>query len=1118
MFDRVNQNVRFPELEEEIIRFWREHRIFQASLAKPSPGGSYVFYEGPPTANGRPGIHHVSARAFKDLYPRYKTMRGYHVERRGGWDTHGLPVEVEVEKEIGSTGKQDIERFGIAEFNRLCRDSVFRYIQDWNRMTERIGFWIDLEHAYVTYHNSYMETCWWILKTFWERDLLYEDFKTTMHCPRCNTSLADHEVSQGMREEVDDPSVWPKFPARRKSLIEAGLIEPDETRPVFFLAWTTTPWTLGANTALAVRGDEQYGLFEARPTYAHDQKERTELFILAESLAAGVFGEGNYRALKTFSGARLVGLRYEQILQGRVPEGEDLSRGFRVVADDFVSIEDGTGVVHIAPAYGDLEIGRKHDLPTIFSVDLAGKVYAEVKAPDSTDQVGPYAGMFFKDADRPLTRDLSRRGLMFRSDRVRHAYPFCWRDDSPLLFYAKTSWYIRTTTVKEKLLANNRQINWVPDHVRTGRFGRWLENNIDWALSRERYWGTPLPIWVSADGRERICVGSVAELSELAGRDLSGLDLHRPSIDEVTFERGGQTFRRLPYTIDVWFESGAMPYAQWHYPFENRELLHAHFPADFISEAIDQTRGWFYSLHALATLLTDKGDAGTGRRPGALAEYFPEGSAFKNCVVLGFINDEKGQKMSKTRGNAIDPWAILNEQGADALRWYMYVSSPPEANKNFHPRFVTEVIRDFLLTLWNVYGFFVLYANLDEPDVKTPLEVSERPEIDRWMIAKLHRLIERVTRDLDDYNVTDASRSIAAFVVADLSNWYVRRNRRRFWKSENDTDKRAAYLTLHETLVAVAKLCAPMIPFVSEAIYRNLVLNVDERAPQSVHLADWPEADASLIDDELVEEMDLLIKIIELGRSARSTASIQFRQPLPEILVRVGTEREMLALGRLENQLKEELNVKRISFLDFDSDFISYMLRPNLPVVGKLLGRRVPEFVRALQSLDARRVAENVRHSSPTQVRLGDELLEFEPSAFLVDVKSPEGYAAVEEGSYLVALNTTLTPELVMEGQARSVLRFVQNARKKAGLDISDRIALGLKTTGELVSALKAQEEYLKQEGLVDSLVYEPLTEADYTEEVSLDGVPVKITISRAAGSEHSGDTASLSGARNIEP
>jgi isoleucyl-tRNA synthetase len=1097
MFESVDQNISFPKLEEAIIRFWQESRIFRAALEKGSPKGDYIFYEGPPTANGRPGIHHVSARAFKDLYPRYKTMRGYHVQRRGGWDTHGLPVEVEIEKEIGSTGKQDIEKFGIAEFNKLCRESVFRYIQDWNRLTERIGFWIDLDAAYITYNNSYIETCWWILKSLWERGLLYEDYKTTMHCPRCNTSLADHEVSQGTREDVDDPSVWPKFPARQRELTSAGLLPPDETRPVSFLAWTTTPWTLGANTGLAVRGDEQYGLFESKGSYGKEDAA-TELFIAALSLADRVFGEGNYSVLKTFTGASLVGLRYEQILRGRAPDGEDLSKGFRIVADEFVSIDDGTGIVHIAPAYGDLEVGRKHDLPTLFSVDLAGRVYAEVKAPDSVDPVGPYSGMFFKDADKRITRDLVSRGLMFRHERVRHAYPFCWRDDSPLLFYAKTSWYIRTTAVKDKLLENNRKINWIPEHVKTGRFGRWLENNIDWAISRERYWGTPLPVWVSRDGNDKICIGSITELEELTGRELADLDLHRPYIDEITFERNGQTYRRMPYTIDVWFESGAMPYAQWHYPFENRERFLDGFPADFICEAMDQTRGWFYSLHALATLLTDSGDQASGRAAGALAADFPETSAFKNCIALGFINDEKGRKMSKSRGNAVDPWTVLNEQGADALRWYMYVSSPPEANKNFHPRFVTEVVRDFLLTLWNVYSFFILYANLDQPDLKTPLAVAERPEIDRWLMSKLHRLIQKVTIDLDDYNVTDSSRAINDFVVRDLSNWYVRRNRRRFWKSENDTDKRAAYVTLYEALVTISRICAPMIPFVTEAMYRNLLLNVQADAQPSVHLAEWPEAEAALIDEPLLQEMDLLIKLIELGRSARSAAAIQLRQPLPEILVRVGTDEEMLALGRLENQLREELNVKRVSFLDFSSDFINYTLRPNLPVVGRRLGKRVPEFVKALKTIDARMVADHVRRGLPVPVQLGDERVEFEPNAFLVDVRSPEGYAAVEEGSYLVALNTTLTPELIMEGQARNVLRHIQNARKKANLNVSDYIDLGVSTTAELRAALSAQEEYLKNEGLVASLVYDVLAPADYTEEVNLDGVPLRITLRRA--------------------
>jgi isoleucyl-tRNA synthetase len=1098
MFNSINRNINFPQLEEEIIQFWREHNIFAASVEKSAPRGNYVFYEGPPTANGRPGIHHVSARAFKDLFPRYKTMRGFRVQRRGGWDTHGLPVEVEIEKEIGSTGKQDIEKFGIAEFNKLCRESVFRYIQEWNKLTERIGFWVDLDNAYITYDNSYIETCWWILKSLWERNLLYQDYKTTMHCPRCNTSLADHEVSQGMKDEVDDPSVWPKFPAHPSALLEASLLTPEEvTKKVSFLAWTTTPWTLGANTALAVRGDAEYGLFEA-PAARGQEEGETELYILAVALAADVFGEDEYKLLRTFSGGALVGLTYGQILKGYVPENEDLSRAFSVVSDDFVSIEDGTGIVHIAPAYGDLEVGRKHGLPTLFSVDRTGKVYPEVKAPDAPETVGPYANTYFKDADKQITRDLKKRGLMYRSERVKHAYPFCWRDDSPLLFYAKTSWYIRTTAVKGKLLENNLKINWVPENIKTGRFGKWLENNIDWAISRERYWGAPLPIWISEDGEDKICVASVAELEELTGRRLESLDLHRPYIDDITFQKNGQTYRRVPDTVDVWFESGAMPYAQWHYPFEHAELLPAHFPADYICEAMDQTRGWFYSLHALATLLTARADPSQGIPAGPLAHLFPETSAFKTCIVLGFINDAKGQKMSKTRGNAVDPWSVLNEQGADALRWYLYTSSPPDANKNFNRAHVSEVVKDFLLTLWNVYGFFVLYANLDEPDLRTPLPHSERPEIDRWLVAKLNRLIETVTRGLDDYDVTSAARTLNEFVGRDLSNWYVRRNRRRFWKSGNDADKRAAYLTLYEALVTVSKLGAPMIPFMTEAIYQNLVRSVTPDAPSSVHLSDWPTADASLTDERLLADMDLLLKIIELGRAARANASVKVRQPLPEILVRVNTEMELAALRRFEELIKEELNAKQVTHLDFDTHFVSYSLRPNLPVVGKLLGGKTPEFIKALNTIDPRQVAINVRRGEKTPVRLGDDTVEFAPEAFLVDVKSPEGYAAVEEGSYLVALNTNLTPELIMEGQARDVVRHVQNARKQAGMDVSDYIVLGLDASDTLLAAVRDHEKFIKSEGLIESLEYNRLSRAEHTEEVDIGGTRLAITLRRA--------------------
>jgi isoleucyl-tRNA synthetase len=1022
MFDEVKAAVSFPELEAGVIRFWRDNDIFRKSLAKEATAGDYIFYEGPPTANGRPGVHHVISRAFKDLFPRYKTMRGYRVGRKGGWDTHGLPVEIEVEKKLGFKGKGDIEAYGIAEFNKLAKASAFEYIQEWNQMTERIGFWLDLEKPYITYENGYIESCWWVMKSLYDRDLLFEDYKVTMHCPRCNTSLADHEVSQGYQDDVSDPSVWPKFSARRESLLEKGLVEGGETRPVYVLAWTTTPWTLPANTALAVKGDADYSLVEAPRSHG---KEEKDLYILASDLAENVFAEDGYAVLKTFKGADLIGLSYDPVLAGRVPASEDLNTGFRVIADDFVSLGDGTGVVHIAPAYGDLEVGRTHGLPTLFSVDLTGRVYAEVKVPGDTSESGPYSGVFFKEADGAIARDLMARGLLYRESRIKHTYPFCWRCGTPLLFYAKSAWYIRTTAVKDKLLANNQAVHWYPEHVRDGRFGRWLENNVDWSLSRERYWGAPLPIWVSEDGQERICVGSVKELSELSGQDLSALELHRPYVDEVTFERGGKRFRRLPYTVDVWFESGAMPYAQWHYPFENEAALAKNFPADFICEAVDQTRGWFYSLHALATLLTDSGDNAGARQPGVLAErgVAADSPAFKNVIVLGHITDEKGEKMSKSKGNTVDPWTVLDAQGADALRWYLYASSPPGATKRFSQGLVDETLRDFFLTLWNSYAFFVLYANLDRPELRRGVAVAERPEIDRWLAAKLSNLIMTVTASLDGYDPTSASRSVRDFVVEDLSNWYVRRNRRRFWKSGSDSDKLAAYTTLYEALVTVAKLIAPMAPFVAEVLYRNLVVRIDPDAPESVHLASWPAADPALVDENLLRDMNALQRVVELGRGARAAASMKTRQPLPEVLVRVRSADELEGLKRLEDQLKEELNVKRVSYLDVTADFVDYSVKPNLPLVGKRLGRLIPELKRALAEVDGREIARNIRSGRETVLTLGGEPYTFEPEAFLIDAKSPEGYAALEERGYLAALKTQLSPELVQEGLARDVIR-----------------------------------------------------------------------------------------------
>ncbi len=1098
MFDEVTPQVNFPALEREIIAFWRDRDVFAQSMSKEAPNGRYIFYEGPPTANGKPFVHHVISRAFKDLFPRFKTMQGFRVGRKGGWDTHGLPVEIAMEKRLGFTSKQQIEAFGIAKFNSLCREYVFENIKDWNEMTERIGFWLDLDNAYVTYDNSYIESCWWVIKQLWLRGLLVEDFKTTWHSPSSNTTLASHEVSLGYQDDVEDPSVYPKFPADLESLAARGLVAAAEARPVFFVAWTTTPWTLAANTGLAVNPESNYALV-AGPSHRGGEGQ-DELYILAESLVAEVFADDPIVVLDTFAGERLEGAGYRPVLASAAVPGEAALEGWRVVLDEFVSLDDGTGLVHLAPAYGDLELGRKHALPTRFSVGLTGEVLPEVKPLDHPHEVGPYAGVWFKEADDAIAADLLDRGLLFAQGTVRHGYPFNWRDDTPLMNVAKKSWYVKTTALRDQLLVNNDAINWNPDHIRTGRFGKWLENNVDWALSRERFWGTPLPVWQSEDG-DVVCVGSVAELEALSGRDLADLDLHRPYVDDITFEKDGKIFTRVPYTIDVWFESGAMPYAQWHYLGEassevEREQFEANFPADYICEAIDQTRGWFYSLHAISTLLTDSGDGGR-RQPGPLAQLSPDTSSFKNVIVLGHIVDEKGEKMSKSKGNVVDPWDVLNVQGADALRWHLYSSSPPEATRKFSQGLVEGTLRDFLMTLWNSYSFFVMYANLDRPTLDVEVPVVERPAVDRWLVAKTHGVIDFVTERLEDYDPTAASRAIRNFVVDELSNWYVRRNRRRFWKSGSDQDKAAAYQSLYGALVTITKLMAPMAPFVSDALYQNLVRSVDTEAPESVHLANWPEADRSLLDVELVRDMDAVIRLVELGRSARAAAAIKTRQPLPEVLVRVRSEDELAGVRALEDQLKEELNVKKVTFLEVTDTFVDYRIRPNLPRIGKRLGRLVPDLRQALALIDGAAVAANVRAGVDTTIELDGVDHSFEPEAFLLDVQSPDGYEAAENRGYLAALNTTIDDDLATEGLARDVVRVVQNARKNAGLEVSDHIVLALRAEGRLATAIEAFADDLASEVLADVLGAGPLEAASYREEVEVEGFDLLVELAK---------------------
>ncbi len=1047
-FADVNTKVSFPVLEQEIAQWWRERGIAAKTLAHGDRQRPFVFFEGPPTANGRPGVHHVEARATKDIVIRYQRMRGHYVVgARGGWDTHGLPVEIEVEKELGFTGKSDIERYGIVEFNRACKESVWRYIRDWERMTDRIAFWLDLAHPYATYDNDYIESLWWILKTLWERGLLFRDYKVTMHCPRCGTSLSDHEVSLGFEDDVDDPSVWVRFRHRPSGHpLDAVLAGAS------FLAWTTTPWTLPANAGLAVKPEARYALVEYRGDGG------PEHVVLAGALATAVLGEGTFTVLETFEGDALRGVRYERLFEGvTAPDEAEPDRPDRVVvADEFVSLEDGTGIVHIAPAYGDLPIGKKYGLPTLLSVDLAGMTLPQFSARGLGEK-------FFKEADPLIVRDLRARGLLFRDGRVRHSYPFCWRCKTPLLFYAKPSWYIRTTARKDRLLAHNARIHWVPEHIRDGRFGNWLENNIDWALSRERYWGTPLPIWVcEACGDVRV-VGSVRELAERVGRDLAGLDLHRPYVDEVTWACtacGGGTSRRVPDVADCWFDSGSMPVAQWHYPFENQELFAIAGQADFISEAIDQTRGWFYTLHAVSTLLFD--------RP-----------AFRNVICLGHILDIRGEKMSKSRGNVIDPWDLLDAYGADATRWYMYASGPPYNPRRFAPDQVGEVLRQFVLTLWNTYAFFVTYANLDgwrPPMGGEPVAAVVSQPIDRWALARLNATVRDVTAMFEAYDVHGPAKEIERF-VEELSNWYVRRNRRRFWKAENDADKRAAYLTLYTCLVTLARLLAPFTPFVSEALYRNLVADQDPGAPESVHLAGWPEVDGGLIDDRLLGDTAILLETVSLGRSARRSAGLKVRQPLPELWVRVPTPAQAAGLKHFEPELRDELNVKRVRYLDSSADFVEHRFKPNFRVCGRRYGKLVPAIATALGELRgdaARDAARAVEAGRPVTLTVDGQALSLSPEELVVEVSPPAGYAVAEDRGLLVALDTTLTPELRREGLARELVRYIQDARKNAGYAITDRILVyleGERGAGELEAVTRQWREYMATETLADDLV-----------------------------------------------
>ena len=1083
MFKPVSSKVSFPELETRVLEFWKDRDIANRSVEERRDRPQYVMFEGPPTANAGPGIHHVLSRVFKDIMPRYKTMKGFCAPRKAGWDTHGLPVELEVEKSLGITRKAQIEEHGIAEFNAACKQNVMRYVKEWEALTDRIGFWIDMEHPYVTFENSYIESMWWILKQLWDRDLIYEAYRSIWHCPRCVTSLSDHEVAQGYNDKTKDVAIFVKF---RVDLEDDDYSNAARTLiggsplPTSILAWTTTPWTLPGNTALAVDPDADYAVVQDKAEGAIPER-----LILAEALIGKLLPKG-YETLGTVKGSDLAGIGYKALYnpvayrvpgigkfaEGRVQRGASYTPGqtatFHVVDGDFVSLDEGTGVVHIAPAFGedDFKIGASAGLYFVQHVDLQGGMLGNF----------PFAGKFVKDADADIIDDLTARELMFRSTQIVHTYPFCWRCSSPLIYYAKSSWYINTTAIKDTLLDNNDKVNWYPGHIKWGRFGEWLRNVHDWAISRERYWGTPIPFWQCDSCEKYECIGSIAELrSKKAVRGITEpLDLHRPNVDEIYYECGdcGGTMGRILEVMDVWFDSGAMPIAQWHYPFENEGMREdGRFPADYICEAVDQTRGWFYSLHAVSSLV------------------FSE-PCFRNVICLGHILDEAGEKMSKSKGNVVKPWTVLDAQGADALRWYLYTASPPGNPRRFSGELVQEAIRKFMLTLWNTYSFFVTYANIDEYQPSGERNGARASGLDRWIESELHRLVKDVTDSLDNYDPTNAGRRIEGFVDV-LSNWYVRRSRRRFWKSENDAEKQSAYDTLYGCLVTLSKLIAPFTPFLAEELYRNLVCAVDSSAPESVHLASFPEADESLIDPALNDEARLAMKVSSLGRAARSKAGIKVRQPLASVKVMVRDAGEREALQRSFDQVGEELNVKALEFAESPSELYDYKVSANTPLLGPKYGKDTPKIAKGLSDMDAREVAEAVNAGRSVEVA-GFTL---EPEEVNLQAVEKEGLSVASEGEYAVAVPTTVSEELAREGMARELVHRLQTMRRSAGFEVVDQIVSYLVGEGAPAEALAAFESYVKQETLSKEVFTSAPPPEAFVETHKLDGREVVLGV-----------------------
>ena len=1035
MYDKVSTDLKFVDREKEVEKFWKENHIFEKSMENREGCPTYTFYDGPPTANGKPHIGHVLTRVIKDMIPRYRTMKGYMVPRKAGWDTHGLPVELEVEKMLGLDGKEQIESYGLEPFIKHCKESVWKYKGMWEDFSNTVGFWADMEHPYVTYENDYIESEWWALKEIWEKGLLYKGFKVVPYCPRCGTPLSSHEVAQGYKDVTE-----------RSAIVKFKVKDED----AYILAWTTTPWTLPSNVALCVHPDEAYVKVEKDGT----------VYYLAQALVETVLGEGA-KVLEEYRGKELEYKEYEPLY----PAENLRKKAHYVVCDTYVTLTDGTGIVHIAPAFGedDAKVGRNYDLPLLQRVDGKGEMTADT----------PWAGVFCKKADPLVLEDLKSRGLLFAAPEFTHSYPHCWRCDTPLIYYARESWFIKMTAVREELLKNNSTINWIPKSIGTGRFGDWLENVQDWGISRNRYWGTPLNIWECECGCQH-AVGSIEELKSMSDDCPENIELHRPYIDQVTIRcpECGKPMHRVPEVIDCWFDSGAMPFAQHHYPFENQEVFQKQFPAQFISEAVDQTRGWFYSLLAESTLLFHK-------------------APYENVIVLGHVQDENGQKMSKSKGNAVDPFDTLKKHGADAIRWYFYSNSAPWLPNRYHDKAVTEGQNKFMGTLWNTYAFFVLYANIDNFDAtKYELEYEKLSVMDKWLLSRLNTLVKDVDENLDQYRIPEAARALQNF-VDEMSNWYVRRSRERFWAKGMPQDKINAYMTLYTALVTLAKVAAPMIPFMTESIYQNLVRNLDKNAPESIHLCDYPVCQKEWIDEELEKNMEHVLEAVVLGRSCRNTANMKNRQPIGKMYVKAP-----FTLPEFYQEIvEEELNVKEVIFTDDVRSFTSYSFKPQMRTVGPKYGKLLGKIKAALSELDGNQAMDEVNQNGKLVLEIDGQEVTLFTEDLLIDTAQVPGFVSETYKEVTVALDTNLTEELLEEGFVREIISKVQTMRKEAGFEVVDHIALSAEGNEKISGLMEKFAQTIGGEVLADQMNVK--SASGYTKEWSINGEKVTLGVEK---------------------